>query len=88
MEIESGGATFVEFHEAVFEFSVVFYLMHMNAHHAADLDSDCWSRMDEDWVVSHGKGFRANIILWGMPIGTLVRLRFGLIKLADLASSS
>ena len=45
----------MEFHEAVFEFSVVFHLM---------LDSDCQPRTDENWVVSHGKGFRANIILW------------------------
>ena len=43
---------------------------------------DCRPRTDGDWVVSHGKGFRANIILWGMPrdISTLeVRA-----KLADL----
>ena len=65
---ESGGATFVEFREAVFfKFSVEFYLMRINACHAADLDSDRRSRTDGDLVVSHGKGFRANIILWGMP---------------------
>ena len=50
----SGGATFVEFHEAIFEFSVVFYLMYINTHHAADLDSDRRSRTDGDWVVCHG----------------------------------
>jgi len=39
-----------------------------------------------DWVVSYGKGFRANIILWGMPrdVSTLeVR-----DKLADLGLAS
>ena len=35
---ESGGATFVKFREAVFEFSVIFYLMRINARHAAGLD--------------------------------------------------
>ena len=73
----------MEFREAIFEFSVVFYLMCTNAHHAADLDSDCRSSTDGDWVVSHAKGFRANIRLWGMPkdVSTLeVRA-----KLADLA---
>ena len=24
-------------------------------------------RSGEDWLVSHNKGFRANIIVWGMP---------------------
>ena len=57
---ESGGVTFVEFREGVFEFSVVFYLMRINARHAAHLDPDRRSRTDGDWVVSHGKGFRAN----------------------------
>ena len=89
---ESGGATFAEFREAFFffffffEFSVFFYLMRINARHATDLDSDRRSRADGDWVVSHGKGFRANIILWGMPrdISTLeVRA-----KLADLGLAS
>jgi len=64
---DSGGASFAEFREAVFEFSTLFYLMRINIHHAADLDSDRQSSTDEDWVVSHGKGSRANIILWGMP---------------------
>jgi len=63
---DSGGASFVEFCEAIFEFSVLFYLMCINARHAADQDSDRRSSTDEDWVVSHGKGFRASIILWGM----------------------
>ena len=46
---------------------------------------DCRSLIG-DWVVSHGKGFRANIILWGMrrDISTLeVRA-----KLADLGLAS
>ena len=51
----------MEFCEAIFELSVVFYLMHINGSHAADLDSNHWSRTDRDWVVSHGKGFRANM---------------------------
>ena len=34
---DSVGASFVEFHEAVFEFSVLFYLIRINAHHGADL---------------------------------------------------
>ena len=61
---------------------MVFYLMRINTRHAADLDSDCWSRTNGDWVVSHGKDFRANIILWGMPrdVSTL-EIR---AKLADL----
>ena len=59
---DSGGASFVEFREAIFEFSVLFYLVRINARHAADLDSDCQSSTDGDWVVSHRKGFRANII--------------------------
>ena len=63
---KSDSAEVVEFHEAIFEFSVVFHLMHTDAHHAAGLDSDCRPRMDGDWVVSHEKFFRANIILWGM----------------------
>ena len=50
----------MEFREGVFEFSVVFYLMRINARHAAHLDPDRRSRTDGDWVVSHGKGFRAN----------------------------
>ena len=57
---DSGGASFVEFREAIFEFSMLFYLMRINARHAADLDSDRRSSTDRDWVVSHGKGFRAN----------------------------
>ena len=78
--------TFVKFRVAAFECSVIFYLMRINARHAAGLDSDRRSRTDGDWVVSHGKRFRANIILWGMPrdICTLeVRA-----KLADLGLAS
>ena len=41
--------------------------MRINTRPAAGLGSDRRSRTDRDWVVSHGKGFRANIILWGMP---------------------
>ena len=26
-----------------------------------------WLKTREDWLVSHSKGFRANIIVWGMP---------------------
>ena len=26
-----------------------------------------WLKTSEDWLVSHNKGFRANIIVWGMP---------------------
>ena len=76
----------MEFREAVFEFSLLFYLMCINTRHAADLDSDRRSSTNEYWVVIHGKGFRANIILWGMPrdISTLeVRA-----KLADLGLAS
>ena len=83
---ESGSAEVVECREAIFEFSVVFHLMCTDARHAAGLDSDCRPRTDGDWVVSHGKGFRANIILWGMrkDISTLeVRA-----KLADLGLAS
>ena len=60
--------------------------MRINARPAAGLDSDRRSRTDGDWVVSHGKDFRANIILWGMPrdVSTLeVRA-----KLADLGLAS
>jgi len=80
---DSGGASFVEFREAVFEFSVLFYLMRINARHAADPDSDRRSSTDQDWVVSHGKGY---IILWGMSrdVSTLeVRA-----KLVDLGLAS
>ena len=74
---ESGSAEGVEFREAIFEFSVVFHLMCTDAHHAAGLDSDCRPRTDGDWVVSYGKGFGADIILWGC-IGMLVCWRLGL----------
>ena len=83
--LESGSAEVVEFREAIFEFSVVFHLMHIDARHAAGLDSDCWPRMDGDWIVSHWKGFKPTI-LWGMcrDISTLeVRA-----KLADLGLAS
>ena len=76
----------MEFCEADFEFSVVFHLMRTNTRHAGGLDSDCQPRTDGDCVISHGKGFRANIILWGMcrDISTLdVRA-----KLADLGLAS
>ena len=41
-------------------------------------------KTSEDWLVSHNKGFRANIIVWGMPkdLPTL-EIR---AKLADLDS--
>ena len=52
---ESGSTVVVEFHEAIFEFGVVFDLMRTDACHAAGLDSDCRPRTDGDWVVSHGK---------------------------------
>ena len=43
-------------------------------------------RTSEDWLVSHNKGFRANIIVWGMPkdLPTL-EIR---AKLADLGLDS
>ena len=43
-------------------------------------------RTSEDWIVSHNKGFRANIIVWGMPkdLPTL-EIR---AKLADLGLDS
>ena len=46
---ESGGAAFVEFREAVFlfEISVVFYLMRINARLAAGLDSIVGPRRSE-----------------------------------------
>ena len=74
---ESGSAEGVEFREAIFEFSVAFNLMCTGACHAAGLDLDCRPRTDEDWVVSYGKGFGADIILWGC-IGMLVCWRLGL----------
>ena len=40
--------------------------MRTDARHAAGLGSDCRPRTDGDWVVSHRKGFRANMFLWGM----------------------
>lgn len=54
---------FLEFRNVVFKVSVVFYLMHTIASHAAYLDSVHWHKTDKDWV-SHGEGFRANIIVW------------------------
>ena len=43
-------------------------------------------RTSEDWLVNHNKGFRANIIVWGMPkdLPTL-EIR---AKLADLGLDS
>ena len=43
-------------------------------------------KTSEDWLVSHNKGFRANIIVWGMPkeLPTL-EIR---AKLADLGLDS
>ena len=43
-------------------------------------------RTSEDWIVSHNKGFRANIIVWGMPKDLLtLEIR---AKLADLGLDS
>ena len=74
---DSGGASFVEFREAVFESSVLFYLMCINARHAADLDSDRRSSTDGDWVVSLEKASELTYF-YGECLGTLVRLRLGL----------
>ena len=59
--------------------------MRINARHAAGLDSDRRSRTDGDWVVSHGKSFRANIILWGMPrdVSTLKVSKLAALGLAS-----
>ena len=76
----------MEFREADFEISVVFHLMCTNTRHAAGLDSDCQPKADENWVVSLGKGFRGNIILWGMPIYDISTLEVR--KLADLGLAS
>ena len=43
-------------------------------------------RTSEDWLVSHNKGFRANIIVWGMPKDLpMLEIR---AKLADLGLDS
>ena len=39
----------------------------------------------EDWLVSHSKGFRTNIIVWGMPKDLPMLIR---AKLADLGLNS
>ena len=74
----------MRFRGANFEFDAVFYLM--STRHVSGVNSDRRPRTDGDWVVSHGKRFRANIILWGMPKETsTLGVR---VKLADLGLTS
>ena len=74
----------MRFRGANFEFDVVFYLM--STRHVSGVNSDRRPRTDGDWVVSHGKRFRANIILWEVPDDTsALGVR---VKLADLGLTS
>ena len=45
-------------------------------------------RTSEDWLVSHNKGFRANIIVWGMPkdLPTLIILKTSLLLIQLLVT--
>ena len=54
----------------------------MPTSHDALVTPDLQPRTDKEWVVSHKKRFRANIILWGMPKDlTTLEIRS---KLSDL----